>query len=769
MDSTSPTATISSNSRSRSLSSGPKEGSGNIVVGTHSGPINEVHENELVLGGKDSHKRDAGQGQKKALRGPAGEKSGGWDTDRSESSIQVCNKTPPPSEVKRCRQPASPTGRSDLSTSTYGSDVSEATSFCNSEKRLHTMAGRAAAVAVSIPSSTSRPGSIFVSRAGATSVNGPEGAHTPTNRPEATPEKEADGAPKAAHSNLPDNATTASVPSARNLSDVGSVRDDENARRDSNGEPPSMPPLPPNVNQLARKEVERTSRSAAHVVTTNAAIASAGSGGSGLGEERQVEEIRSAAVLTSPSRRATPLGGVLSNFACLADDDEESPSAIEESGGRRGGEKLTAHSPRTASTIPISRAPCSRLPRVDDDDGDTDEVPLTRGELKTAATSAFPSAWDNDGSADVGSISATGQYALDKVLTIFRGRVITSELQPVVEGEDEDRVVTDSETESEISSRASSFSGVEGSRRVSRDSALSRARQIAAIPPPSSGSAGLFVTPLEVVAEVPGEIKARDSPQLPPYPHKPKSSRVIAIPSPSVRPTTDRMTTENGDAEKINVSVGDGTVKTCVTAGPVVINPPMMDDGASGAQVVKGKGNCREDLGKEEESAVDGDEPISAMSTQKWAPQPPLPLSLPTPAKRPTEQVSDAEQSSRFSLISTLSTLLWKKEKTCRGSTGDAALVDIVAHGYDGVGADDGRRVSPSQSLKDWAESKVEAPPKHALDGGSSEVSVDTALERKREGRNISEVTDGQPSRGAYSDLPSLVMDDGKRYWVVRC
>lgn len=721
-------------------------------MGTLSGQIHEVHENELVLEGKDSLRRDAGQ--QKALRGPAGE-VGGWDTDRSESTIQVCNKTLSPSEVKRWRQPPSPTGRSDLSTSTYGSDVSEATSFCYSS-------GRAAAVAFTIPSSTSRPGSTFVSRAGVTSVNGPEGAHAPTNRPEATPEEEAVDAPKAVHSNQPDNVTTVSIPFARNFSDVGSVRDDENARRDSNGEPPSMPPLPPNVNQLSRKEVERGCRSASPVVTTNAATVYAGRGDSGLEEENQVEEIRSAAVLTSPSRRVTPLGGVLSNFACLADDEEESP-AVEASGARRG-ENLTAHSPRTASTIPISRAPCSRLPRVADDDGDTDEVLLAREEVETAATSAFPSAWDNDGSADVGSISATGQYALDKVLTIFRGRVITSELQPVVEGEDEDRVVTDSETESEISSRASSFSGVEGSRRASRDSALSRARQIAAIPPPSSGSAGLFATPLEVVAEVPGEIKGGDSPHLPPYLYRPKSSQALAIPSPSVRPIIGRMTTGNGDAEKTRASVGDGTVKTYVTAGPVVNIPANDGRGANETNVVKGKGNCREYLANGEESAVVGDVPIAAMSTQKGAP---LPLSLPTSEKQPTEQVSDVEQSSRFSLISTLSTLLWKKEKTSRGSMGDAALVDIVAHGYDGVGADDGRKMSPSQSLKDWAESKVEAPPKHVLDGGSSEVSVDTALDRKGEGRTISQVTDGQSSRGAYSDLPSLALDDGKRYWRV--
>lgn len=757
---------MSSKSRSRSLSSGPKVGSGNSGVGTLSGPIHEVHETDLqrnesgdsaVLGGKESLQWDAGQQQQKALRGTAGEKAGGWDTDRSESSIQ---KAPPSSAVKRWRQPTSPTGRSDLSTSTYGSDVSDATSFCNGEKKPHTLAGRAAVVAVGIPSSTSRPGSIFVSRAGATSVNGPEGARTPTNRPEATPEEEAIGAPKAAHSNPPDNTTPGGVSSARNLSDVGSMRDDNNARRDSNGEPPSMPPLPPNVNQLARKEVERGSRSAARVINANAGAVSAGCDDSGLKEEHQVEEIRSGVVLTSPSRRATPLGGVLSNFACLAGDDEESPSAAEASGAWRGGEKLTAHSPRT---IPRSRAPCSRLPRVADDDGDLDEVPLVRGELETAATSALPSAGDNDGSAGEGSISATGHHALDKVLTIFRGHVITSELQPVLEGEDEDRVVTDSETESEISSRASSFSGVEGSRRASRDSALSRARQIAAIPPPSSGSAGLFVTPLEAVAEVPGEVKERDSPHLPPYPDRPKSSRALVIPSPSVRPTTiERMTNGNGDAEET-----DETVKTRVAAGPVVNNPPMMDDGASGTQV--------EDLVKGEKSVVAGDVPDAEMSTQKWAPQPPLPLSLPTPAKRPTEQLSDAEQSPRFSLISALSTFLWKKEKASRGSTGDATLipgehgVDFVAHGYDGVGADDRRRVSPSQSLKDWAESKVEAPPKHALDGGSSEASMDTAVERKGEGRNIYQVTDGQPSRGGYSDLPSLALDDGKRFWIGRC
>lgn len=201
---------------------------------------------------------------------------------------------------------------------------------------------------------------------------------------------------------------------------------------------------------------------------TGAAAALAAGRGKGLEEEEGKSPYPAAAAaavrVASPGR----FGGASSGFGCLA------PQL----------------SPRMA---------CSRLPEIDDeeeDDCEDDDCGSGGGDdgLGYRAASAVP---------------------LDQrpSLTLSRSRTMSSDLTPIAEVASKDQF-SDSETESELSSRASSVNSARqggGWRTHPRDpaallaSALQRAGQIAAIPPPSSGSPGQIGRPLSAVQEVPME------------------------------------------------------------------------------------------------------------------------------------------------------------------------------------------------------------------------------------------------------------------------
>ena len=832
-------------------------GSGQFVRKSPSG-LQGIHENDLEA---------AEDGDSSAVQ-ETGEQPVGADTDSKDPN------TPP-------------SGRSDLSTSTYSSgDSGSATTF-SGETRPKTLAAAAASAAatVGIPCSSFRPGVVSVSCPAYTSPIESRTGSSPASRTDATTPKTSENktaeSPQALRSNdldethinrVDDEADTDSGEAPGKASSARSLGNTESENSACSGEPPSMPPLPPNTNQLVKKDAQEYTLLAA---TTLGSSRTPGAGGDGDGskeDENQVEEIRSAAVLdSSESKRATPLGGVLSNFACLR-GDQASPCAT----------------PRNAAVRSWCGVvtPGSRLPEDDDNDRAIDDEPSVEGKSTALASSRLPPrppAKDKDDKIGVrvggGNVAAGGRLTLERALAISRPRSMSPELTPVAEGESEDKASTDSETESEISSRASPLSSVGGSRHASRDSnVLSRARQIASIPPPSAGSPGTVGVSLAVVSECSSDGMRELSPRRPPYPTTSTSPQgrgysghtspdppalvtpTLSIPSPCVRPPAsdshrdgqdhhvtnavnalqsakskakgdlcggwgadDETTTETSKAVRQSVAttevdntlsmmmddvvggVAQGVEKKAdlqetttikehaedetaeesetfrrVAAGLTENFPPVMDDVGSKAEEAQVKDNSRKDA--REGQLIAGDDmpdlespaaalPETGMSTIEWTPQPSLPAPPPPTAQsRDKKHRPEDDHPPVFSLTKSLSAFLWKKQRAI--SQGN---INFIPRGQgvppvedvdDEAAPVEGITVSPSQSLTDWAESKVEDPLVHELESSPAEI---YGLVATGEGQKLNEVSDNRQSKRPHLELPSLAVTlcDGKPTWIL--
>lgn len=283
--------------------------------------------------------------------------------------------------------------------------------------------------------------------------------------------------------------------------------DDESVVSGSGGSgdgPRTMPPLP--------TKVEASPRVAAVAVNGNKSTTKP--------ESVQDEGIASGA---SPrgARNARFRGSPLSPFACLSPqispragsrlpeiDDEDMDMGVEE---KMDGTRFSRKSPQ------ISPRAGSRLPVIDDEDMDVvmeDVKGVGKGGPEISSPSrhspSYPRGCDGSKSAGQRATSVVPAMSLERVIAKAHSRTLTPDLTPIAELAEKE-FFSDSETESEISSRASSVSSVRSARRVPRDpaallaAAMEKAGQIASIPAPSAGSPGQIGRPLSAVQEVPME------------------------------------------------------------------------------------------------------------------------------------------------------------------------------------------------------------------------------------------------------------------------
>ncbi|CAN0422794.1 unnamed protein product [Pylaiella littoralis] len=162
----------------------------------------------------------------------------------------------------------------------------------------------------------------------------------------------------------------------------------------------------------------------------------------------------------------------------------------------------------------------SRLPEIDDEE-DMDAVTedasgVGKGGPESPPPSLHSPHSPRGGGAGIKSAGrreapgAPVMSSLERVVANPRSLTLAPDLTPIAELAEKE-CFSDSETESEISSRASSVGSARGGRRVSRDpaallaAAIEKAGQIAAIPPPSAGSPGQIGRPLSAVQELPME------------------------------------------------------------------------------------------------------------------------------------------------------------------------------------------------------------------------------------------------------------------------
>ncbi|CAN0544132.1 unnamed protein product, partial [Ectocarpus sp. 12 AP-2014] len=261
--------------------------------------------------------------------------------------------------------------------------------------------------------------------------------------------------------------------------------------------PPGVPSLPvANHGEISGKpyDVSRTAAAAAVAAGAVAATKACGSREK-LDKEEDTGERADPALSPRGAPPPAPFGGMLSGFGCMA--PQLSPG--------KGGARL---SPRAGS----------RLPEIDDDDSslaeeeEMEENGEVAGGRAPGSCSPFSRPPLNTGTDD-GRSERAGQgegsasaVSLEKSLAISRSRMMTPGLKPIA-GMADSGSFTDSEVGSDVSSCLSSMSGRSG-YRVPRDpaallaAAMEKAGQVAAIPPPSSGSHG---RPLSSVQEVPME------------------------------------------------------------------------------------------------------------------------------------------------------------------------------------------------------------------------------------------------------------------------
>ncbi|CAM9749005.1 unnamed protein product [Ectocarpus sp. 8 AP-2014] len=261
--------------------------------------------------------------------------------------------------------------------------------------------------------------------------------------------------------------------------------------------PPGMPSLPAANHGETSGKPYGVSRTAAAAAVAAGAVAATKA--YGIREMPDGEEDTGGGADPALSPRGAPppapFGGMLSGFGCMA--PQLSPG--------KGAARL---SPRAGS----------RLPEIDDDDSslaeeeEMEENEEVAGRRAPGSCSPLSRPQLNSGPDDgrgervgqgEGSASAV---PLEKDLALSRLRTMIPELKPIAEMADSGSF-TDSEAGSDVSSCVSSMSGRSG-YRVPRDpaallaAAMEKAGQVAAIPPPSSGSHG---RPLSSVEEVPME------------------------------------------------------------------------------------------------------------------------------------------------------------------------------------------------------------------------------------------------------------------------
>lgn len=636
--------------------------------------------------------------------------------ERGRTSGRNMFAKPPGSGSKGSR---SPRRRSKASASTCGSDVS------SSE------------VSVPYGSDGTRPSTLAEAAASAAaSVGLPASARRSHARPYVT------------------SCVTSPIhPDGKNVRSV-SVASEPGAGSD---EPPSMPPLPPNVNQVAKREVA----------------------------------VADEAATRSTEKPVNPWAGVLAGFACLTVTDQGSP--CEDSAAGSGGSwQLNAFGSQQSPGSSFSRlssTPSSRLPEIgDDDDDDVVEVGVARREKRGSYSHRRPP-YPDTGGGDSGTAAVT--LPLEKSPGKTRSRPVTPILTPVVEGLAEEDSFSDSETESEFSSRASSASGVSGARRAPRDpaallaAAIERAGQVAAIPPPSSGSPGLVKRHLSVVQEVPAEAVILTSPlqsmssihknrreERDSYGEAPSSptESTSPIPPPAQRP-------ESGEARDRGYPVSSGaffgekkstTAKTRrVKGSPVKGVSPASADGATvspratGAVAVKASDSVIDMDIEEGEKVAEGanschnrvdDDTPRLVTPPTGSPPRPRAMSVreqtPSPPSPPETALQAEAKHAGFSLMSALSTFLGRKENArSPGNVPDENVPEKVPTVTDGPDDDVPANItvsSSSHTLKVWPDAPA----------GSSKLSLDSVVGDE----STSEPLPVTPRHG----LPALSLSSGR-------
>lgn len=645
----------------------------------------------------------------------------------------------PPGSASRCSR--SPSPRSDISTSTFASNVSASSfTFGSDEVAMSTLAAAAAtaAASVGIPASACRPGV----------------------RSAATP------------------------PIYTSAESTVSVESDSSA---SSGAPPSMPPLPPNVNQLTKKHEDMirgvTGVAAAAVVAT------------GTSNSKAVEDERADPVVAQASRSTLPWGGVLSGFACLSATEQASPSTDTAAGSQapwRWGEPADLSSPSSH----MSTLPGSRLPELDDED--VEEEKAAEPEEDCSFSQCPPVHRGTGGSDSVGVWASPTPSALtlERALAISRARAITPDLTPVAEELGEDSFFSDSETESEISSRASSVSGTGGARRSSRDpaallaAAIEKAGQIAAIPPPSAGSPGKIGQPLSAVAEMPGEgaVSLPDSPVAPvatasheglrPFQGGGCASATSPIPSTAQRPGACEMgkgvdpvlpqsagevvadgmeSSSDMEVESVSNTEDEKSVVASTTEVAVAVSY------GNGMDVAR---EFKHQPGIVEDEALTTDDVPALVSPRTPTSGAVMSVAEQTPpgspvSRRPSETA--ATKPPGFSLLSALSAFLGKKETPCspsRGSEKNAATVaTAVAVSDDPAVSSDLTKSTVSQAVSVRPEAIVEDPLKISRNDGVLEAPehIEAGSTEKVEGGG-DQLVSSLPPRSPCHDLPSLVL-----------
>ena len=403
------------------------------------------------------------------MAGIGGGRGGNGSSQRAH--MRACSASGSKFQMSPCSTPArcpTPCERSDVSSSTFASGVKGEPAVAYSTDAV-TMSTLAAAAAVA-----------------AANVGLPETTYRPPHSANSSPRRRS----------------------------TGSVESEDSH---GSGAPPSMPPLPPNQNQLSQKEKDGGGLSGR-----------GGGGGEGgqarvtvvTGNRRGAGGRRGAHGSSDVPKELPSWGGVLSGFACLSLTEDPSTSTA-----AAGGETSTAsrgswvtsdstgshsNSSGTSASSYLSSVPGSRLPEVSsesDDDEQPGRASITSVVNRHLARLPASSGSGGGGGGGVGAgtpgdrrgNSSSRPISLDRAIAFSRGRTITPDLTPVAEVAGEDNAFfSDSDTDSDISSLASSVSGAGGSnsggRRISRDpamllaAAIAKAGQVESIPAPSAGS-----------------------------------------------------------------------------------------------------------------------------------------------------------------------------------------------------------------------------------------------------------------------------------------
>eukprot|EP00904_Undaria_pinnatifida_P004672 jgi/Undpi1/14205/HiC_scaffold_9.g03854.m1 len=477
-----------------------------------------------------------------AMAGIGGGRGGNGSSQRAH--MRACSASGSKFQMSPCSTPArcpTPCERSDVSSSTFASGVKGEPAVAYSTDAV-TMSTLAAAAAVA-----------------AANVGLPETTYRPPHSANSSPRRRS----------------------------TGSVESEDSH---GSGAPPSMPPLPPNQNQLSQKEKDGGGLSGR-----------GGGGGEGgqarvtvvTGNRRGAGGRRGAHGSSDVPKELPSWGGVLSGFACLSLTEDPSTSTA-----AAGGETSTAsrgswvtsdstgshsNSSGTSASSYLSSVPGSRLPEVSsesDDDEQPGRASITSVVNRHLARLPASSGSGGGGGGGVGAgtpgdrrgNSSSRPISLDRAIAFSRGRTITPDLTPVAEVAGEDNAFfSDSDTDSDISSLASSVSGAGGSnsggRRISRDpamllaAAIAKAGQVESIPAPSAGSP---------------EQRRR----LPPLEEGVPLSRAMLSPSyvsPPPRGETARSCVKRAGQERALVSPGEGArwsgSESCraPTAGTLVV------------------------------------------------------------------------------------------------------------------------------------------------------------------------------------------------------